>query len=461
MERFYEIKDSKLYNINIELEKWEKLKDHSHLIIKLLSYDGVCIINSFKNKCVVMRKKIWDNQIFPMSVLKMLMKENEILQNEDIPTQIRQELDNSITFIFVLSYKCNLRCTYCYQQWNEELDKKQITWEKLEEILDVILIYHQENPEKYIRLGLFGGEPLINENRKMIIKIFEFAAKYGFTMHITTNGVNLRSYLKELIIYRGLNMTVHTTIDSIVSNEITRTALKGNQINNKSIRILECILFLLKNNVNVVVECNIDAHNINEIKNMFEFYEKEGFFKYSNFHFGLGRVDDRLFEIDYPNIVEDVEILKMMGQIKNIPPNAYVAFIKTSYELCKKIGISYHQHELKNPSNYCWASAPIDNVFYIDGDLDTYRCTYTVGRKEYSLFKFSSEMLKTYQLPNRTFKAYVKCSSCKIGGYCGGGCRLSAEKNFELQCKQERETFAIFLEQIFVPFVDKIWMENI
>lgn len=78
-------------------------------------------------------------------------------------------------------------------------------------------------------------------------------------------------------------------------------------------------------------------------------------------------------------------------------------FLKSIHPLCKQQNISFNRSELKNLHWYCWASSNIDKVFYIDSDLDTFRCTYTVGRKEFEMFKFNIDNLEKFKLRNRSF----------------------------------------------------------
>ena len=54
---------------------------------------------------------------------------------------------------------------------------------------------------------------------------------------------------------------------------------------------------------------------------------------------------------------------------------------------------------------------------------------------------------------NKTYKDNEKCSMCKIGGYCGGGCEQSARIDFDKQCHKEKEDFEKFMNQIFYPRV--------
>ena len=81
-----------------------------------------------------------------------------------------------------------MHCTYCYQQNDKTLEKKLISDETLDKILSIIAQYMEANPNKTVRLGLFGGEPLLIENEKVIDKILQFCKEHKTTVHITTNG---------------------------------------------------------------------------------------------------------------------------------------------------------------------------------------------------------------------------------------------------------------------------------
>ena len=73
-------------------------------------------------------------------------------------------VSEEVTFILTITYKCNMHCTYCYQQNDKTLEKKLISDETLDKILSIIAQYMEANPNKTVRLGLFGGEPLLIEN---------------------------------------------------------------------------------------------------------------------------------------------------------------------------------------------------------------------------------------------------------------------------------------------------------
>lgn len=425
------------------------LNDISYLMIKPISNHYYCITNSFKNMSFIIDAEEWHGVgIYPTDFENFVGYPEVPLMSISVPKKVMQLYDNTATFIIAMSYRCNLRCKYCYQQCNEELDKSQITDENLSSIFDNIIKFHNKNPEKMINIGLFGGEPLLPENHDIIIRIFDFCVENSFSVSITTNGVYLPMYLKDLVIYSGLNILVSTTVDSIAKNEATRFSLNDGG-DSRSSSILKSVWTLINNDVQCSIEMNIDKHNINEISSMIEFYKENGFLDNSNFDLGIGLVDDRRYETGYADTISETELIRELEKLDLSYNNIYYAFVKAPLNLCKKIYPSFKQSEIKYDSNYCWASAPLDYSFYIDSDLDVFRCAFSVGRKEYSLFKFSFDELEKYKMPNKTYMDRLCCRKCNIGGYCSGGCSLSADVDFKRMCDEEKNSFIEFMDQIY------------
>ncbi|EGQ2847415.1 radical SAM/SPASM domain-containing protein, partial [Staphylococcus pseudintermedius] len=48
---------------------------------------------------------------------------------------------------------------------------------------------------------------------------------------------------------------------------------------------------------------------------------------------------------------------------------------------------------------------------------------------------------------------YKHCQICHIGGFCSGGCKLSADIDFVKQCEMEKKEFEKFVEAILIPQV--------
>lgn len=124
-----------------------------------------------------------------------------------------------------------------------------------------------------------------------------------------------------------------------------------------------------------------------------------------------------------------------------------------------KMGLKLNLREHKQTHSYCWSTSSSSNVFYVDMNLKTYRCTCTVGRSRYSLFDFSYENLTNYRPVAVTCNSYAECKDCKIGGFCGGGCQLSHQIDFKKCCTYEEEVFSHFMKTLFIPYIKSKYNE--
>ncbi len=91
-------------------------------------------------------------------------------------------------------------------------------------------------------------------------------------------------------------------------------------------------------------------------------------------------------------------------------------------------------------------------MIYIDADLKTYRCTYTVGNKN-----FSTGTLENQDKLSGWYKHMLlnlpECLACPLGGYCSGGCRISSVINPKLRCQEEKASFDFFVKQVLIPWL--------
>ncbi len=463
---YYEVKDNKIIEEQTSIGDRSKKPDISSLIVKPISKQYYIIINSFQNRCILIRKSDWDNnETLPEDLVKILSTpdcDNRDFFRKEIESSVNNNAlsGKNVTFIIAPSYACNLRCSYCYQQHNKSLCKERISQENLSLIFDVIRKYKQNHKDKNILIGLFGGEPLLPENADIIDRVFDFCVENGFPIHITTNGTFIPEFMKKIVIHRGLNMQINTTIDSIDDNQKTRKNKSNiNGERNSGLNILDSIYVLIHNKVHVNILMNIDKHNIERIPFTLQYLRDQGYLTNKYFSMCIGRVDDRLYETNYPDILSESEVIQKLVDVGNLPENVHASFIQAPYNLCRKVGLNFNQLGLKGEYSYCWAASPLDNVFYIDAQLDSFRCTYTVGRKEFSNFRFSLENIENYTNPNRTFLNYEDCSKCPIGGFCSGGCMLSALVDFKKQCEYEKKQFTEFLVNLFFPRVRKIMLD--
>ena len=248
-------------------------------------------------------------------------------------------------------------------------------------------------------------------------------------------------------------------IFSMALNYMTRYDLDPSRNNtNETFKLLCCIKTLLHYGIHVDLGTNIDRHNHKEIWNTLDDLKKLQLLQDKNFAWTIGRVDDRLYETNFPDIMMESEILAEL-QSKPLPDNVHAAFLKTCYNFADKMGLKLNLREHKQTHSYCWSTSSSSNVFYVDMNLKTYRCTCTVGRSRYSLFDFSYENLTNYRPVAVTCNSYAECKDCKIGGFCGGGCQLSHQIDFKKCCTYEEEVFSHFMKTLFIPYIKSKYNE--
>ena len=545
---FYELKNGTLVETKDAQGNFDLTQVLGNKYLEDVDSEKCVIVDTYSNRCFLISKDLLHHGVSEEVYHKML----------DSDETDSNKSSEEVTFILTITYKCNMHCTYCYQQNDKTLEKKLISDETLDKILSIIAQYMEANPNKTVRLGLFGGEPLLIENEKVIDKILQFCKEHKTAVHITTNGSFLSYYLKKFIINRRFISGIYPTIDSMALNYMTRYDLDPSRNNtNETFKLLCCIKTLLHYGIHVDLGTNIDRHNHKEIWNTLDDLKKLQLLQDKNFAWTIGRVDDRLYETNFPDIMMESEILAAlqskplpdnvhaaflktcynfadkMGlklnlrehkqthsycwstssssnvfyvdmnlktyrctctvgrsryslfdfsyenltnyrpvadimmeseilaelQSKPLPDNVHAAFLKTCYNFADKMGLKLNLREHKQTHSYCWSTSSSSNVFYVDMNLKTYRCTCTVGRSRYSLFDFSYENLTNYRPVAVTCNSYAECKDCKIGGFCGGGCQLSHQIDFKKCCTYEEEVFSHFMKTLFIPYIKSKYNE--
>lgn len=217
-------KQNKRFRVNKNVLITRNLWDNYSLIIN--SFLDVCIITDDYHSGTL--DCCFQNFLFtPLNGLKLCEKEYFKSTNDS-----KEKYENEVTFILTITYKCNLRCVYCFQQNSKTLKREKMTFLTLDYLLKIIKEFIVSNPNKNVHIGLFGGEPLLQENEDIIDTILDFCRENKIKLSITSNGVGLPYYLKKLIIHRSLIDAIELTIDSIEAKDNTR--FSTGEIRNKT-----------------------------------------------------------------------------------------------------------------------------------------------------------------------------------------------------------------------------------
>ena len=138
--------------------------------------------------------------------------------------------------IIYLTTKCNLACTYCY----EELSKKEQMSETLENLIkQVDTVIDSEPADKQSLFVLFGGEPTLEWDNIKLLVTHVLTRKDNVFFNIETNGIKFlnESFFKDFLSFiKGKPFSVDVSFDG-VGNQL-RVDHSGNDSTNDLIKVL-------------------------------------------------------------------------------------------------------------------------------------------------------------------------------------------------------------------------------
>ena len=198
-------------------ESNESVIPNSTLYVRQINHKWSLVINSFQNKLFL----IENANIKHQKIIVPKSKAQDFFTPKINPNYFDKHFlyqnppkkgNNSIYIALAITYDCNLHCSYCFQQKFAGLQKVAITEQDLLKILQSVSSYQTD---KNIQLGLFGGEPLLPQNEKLIDIVLSFCVRHKLFLDITTNGVFLPYFAKKLIVYRSIISVISITVNSL------------------------------------------------------------------------------------------------------------------------------------------------------------------------------------------------------------------------------------------------------
>lgn len=185
-------------------------------------------------------------------------------------------------FTFVVTYNCNFRCPYCFERRESKDGAHQIVFtqemvDKVYNAMDII------QPRKLLRknvITLYGGEPLLAENKEIVTYIIAEGQKRGYKFSIITNGYDLDSFLDVLSSDNIEEMQITIDGPKEIHNQ-RRIHYKDIETFNK---IIENVRLILPKGITIRVRMNTDNLNVGKFADLKIYFEQIGFYKYPNFH---------------------------------------------------------------------------------------------------------------------------------------------------------------------------------
>lgn len=367
---------------------------------------------------------------------KKLVKRGYItsLSKEDERELVKRLLDKiydevrlkNFGFHFIISYDCNLRCVYCYEDPILNgcacLPKCRISKEQVDKAYEII-VEKDKNRQGKKSISLYGGEPFLASNREMVEYIVEKGKNLGYAFSVTSNGYDLDKYL-DFLEENSKIFSFQITLDGIAEIQNRR---KPHYRNKDSFeRISANIDSLLKLGILISVRINTDTYTVERIPELLDFFREKGWYKYPNFkaYCALLRKEISLKEDGLP-----------VPSSMFTQSSFYQSYCekKLLFRSEGKLGCQdYRTHDLLMrllqglSVNYkaCFCGAQSGMIIF-DPLGDVYSCWDVVGIREQRVGRYIPEFELDKELSEKWFNVRIsqtKCLHCKYVLFCGGGC---------------------------------------
>lgn len=365
-------------------------------------------------------------------------QEEEYVYAARIATALHRKCDILYsTFTWVVTYNCNFRCPYCFEGREKKDGGTPLVFTK--EQIDIAYDAMEKiQPRKELRkqgITLYGGEPLLAENRKVVEYIVNEGKKRGYNFVAVTNGYEVDHFLDLLgedSIYK-LQITVdgpkaihnqrrihykdHDTFDKIVSN----------------------IKLALDRGIKVVVRMNSDNRNVDLFNKLKSFFEEQGFYNYPKFE-----LYNAILKNSDAVTSEEQKELSFLSADSFADKQDVYANIRGRVSIYNNISEALkNKKPLSLKSISCAAQS---NGYVLDPLGNIYPCWEVIGNNNCQEGTYSKDKITWNEKVLRLWKNLdvgqkKPCKYCKYALLCGGGCPYHYLLGENISCKLYRKSF--------------------
>ncbi len=350
---------------------------------------------------------------------------------------------------FILTYECNLSCSYCFQSGVNRTSRlakmsEAFVDEFFHGYLDKLF---PDVPKERLRFILFGGEPLLPGNRGTIERILRYAKEHGIVVSASTNGVLLPKMPGLAGLRAGEINNVQVTLDGgRMFHDKTRVTPAGGATFDKTIR---AIRLLIEAEARANVRVHLHPDGLEAARELMEYLDGEKLLGHDNVEVYFAPVHSFHTKDMSPSEVDDFSRLFEYVALKQkkIPIQ--------NFDYLERIMNAGTMGNLFQP-RYC--AVGTGTHYAVDPLGDIYECLEEAGRKEKRIGTLSGGRIDYFELREVYRKMYPanmpECLKCSIALFCAGGCisktRTQGGLVFEQFCRQNKVFVAQTLRACFL-----------
>ena len=373
----------------------------------------------------------FDKQLFSSELLNNLLKRGYItLKSKEEECNYVLRIARALhkrdkmfysEFTWIVTYNCNFRCPYCFEKREAKDSKYSIsftksmvdqTFDAMKELESLVLL--QRNV-----VVLYGGEPLLKENKEIVKYIVEQGKRKGYKFHAITNGYDLDNFID--LLGQDLICRLQVTIDGTKDlHNQKRIHYKDSNSFDKIISNIQLIL-QVKPEIQISVRVNIDGHNLNDFAELKNYFREKGFLDNENFNVYSALVadNDNVSDKDRVNVISTKEYIHQQVKKNTVSScNGYLSLYNKIYKAIK------NKESIPLKATYC-SSQTGGYVFSPLGEI--YPCWEVVGRTEYQIGCLQNGSIKWNESELARWRSKdignSSCKHCRYAFFCGGGCQ--------------------------------------
>lgn len=350
---------------------------------------------------------------------------------------------------FILTYRCNLSCAYCYQN---ELRKRGNLPSMDEAFVDEFFRRYLGRlfprcHKKSMGFLLFGGEPLLPGNRGAIERILHYAKKYGIVVSTSTNAVMLPNMLDLIGPEKGKIRNVQVTLDGGAAfHDGARISPSGDPTFEQTVL---AIRKLIEARAQAIVRIHLHPAGLETTLALAKYLDREGILGDDHVYVYFAPINSFGGGDLSPSYSEQFSSLfQYVASVQNSPPSRF------ANDFARIMDADAMKNRLK--SRYCAAGAGLVRV--VDALGDVYDCYEEAGHKARRIARLADGEVRNFSLGDTYRRRHIlnmpECLKCSVGLYCGGGCmsqaRLQRGSLFKSFCQQNREFIGQTLKACFL-----------
>jgi uncharacterized protein len=349
-----------------------------------------------------------------------------------------QAAQKALTWVFMPTYDCNLRCFYCFQDHMRTDPRyvrllRSMTPALVDRIFTTIRRLEDEHgvsdiPGRQRDLGLFGGEPLLAQNRPLIEHIMAAGGDTPWSMWAISNGVQLDAYAD--LLGPDKIATIQITLDGPPAEHDARRIHEDGTGSFEA--IARNVDMALERGVLIQARMNIDRSNVDDLPELAREIIRRGWSDQRGFRaytYPVHAANDKTAKATTFN---PWELDLALNELRVTYPEMKVIDRPDDRMRNSAARVFRDQAEPPLRAEFCGAHA---GMYIFDALGDIYACWERTGDEKIRIGRVLADGTPEMNAPiradwrTRSVATVKACSHCRYALHCGGGCAVLAESD--------------------------------